>query len=469
MLGFIAVGLRSGHRRRRLNFLLAPLIPSFQFLSLSVLTLLSTRRLGLLERDFQHAVVRAVGDGCAWSRGGIRQLGRRWRRRRSRRNLFHGLATLEILDGRRLVGVWFGGLGLLDFFVAFGDGRDEGSDGRSVLVPPCCRACANSHDAVAFFDGSGVLVVVVDDARRSDGWAERGTVVGGLFAARFVVLVAFHALGFLGDGVVVFGNEVVDVADGFVEDVQTLVAFDGPEDVAVLEPGVREHAVHAPEDVGQVSDALLVAAGGLAAEGQSAREVFLRGEDVGGPVEGVAAVVDCAAGFRGIVHGAEVLPFRRSHLGAVEGGAGRRVGEEADDEVVDFLHQEAAEFVEPEGAVHVVGCGGEHEGGLAADGDRGVVLLGFGGVEVECFEVFLQLERRVELWCSRSGPWRHGTWIVYNHTSESGTNGGPEAISAAFVPGRILRVAPLSSMVASSMSWMAELPIAPGTGDFGPI
>ena len=59
--------------------------------------------------------------------------------------------------------------------------------------------------------------------------------------------------------------------------------------------------------------------------------------------------------------------------------------------------------------------------------------------------------------------------MVYSHTSESGINGGPEAISAAFVPGRILLVAPLSSIVVSSMSVMAELPLAPGTGDFEPI
>lgn len=37
-------------------------------------------------------------------------------------------------------------------------------------------------------------------------------------------------------------------------------------------------------------------------------------------------------------------------------------------------------------------------------------------------------------------------------TSDKGTNGGPDAISAALVPGRILRVTPLSGLLRSASS-----------------
>ena len=40
----------------------------------------------------------------------------------------------------------------------------------------------------------------------------------------------------------------------------------------------------------------------------------------------------------------------------------------------------------------------------------------------------------------------------FKPTSDKGTNGGPDAISAAFVPGRILRVTPLSGLVRSASS-----------------
>ena len=48
-------------------------------------------------------------------------------------------------------------------------------------------------------------------------------------------------------------------------------------------------------------------------------------------------------------------------------------------------------------------------------------------------------------------------------TSLSGINAGPEAISVALVPGRILRVAALSKIVESSVSscaipWLALIP-----------
>ncbi len=53
-------------------------------------------------------------------------------------------------------------------------------------------------------------------------------------------------------------------------------------------------------------------------------------------------------------------------------------------------------------------------------------------------------------------------------TSINGTRGGPAAISAAFVPGCILRAA-LASKIPCSMavSWIPEE--SPREGDFGPI
>jgi hypothetical protein len=53
-------------------------------------------------------------------------------------------------------------------------------------------------------------------------------------------------------------------------------------------------------------------------------------------------------------------------------------------------------------------------------------------------------------------------------TSISGTRGGPAAISAAFVPGCILRAALASKIPCSiAVSWMPEE--SPRDGDFGPI
>ena len=53
-------------------------------------------------------------------------------------------------------------------------------------------------------------------------------------------------------------------------------------------------------------------------------------------------------------------------------------------------------------------------------------------------------------------------------TSDSGISGGPEAISAALVPGRILREALWSREALSAFCWTA-LPPDPGDGDRGPI
>lgn len=110
---------------------------------------------------------------------------------------------------------------------------------------------------------------------------------------------------------------------------------------------MRKDAIQPSEDVGQMSHAGLCAAARLRAESQSAGKVFRRRKDIRGPIEGMAAIVDGAAGFGRIVHGTEVLPLGCPHLGASLGGAGRRVGEEGDDKIVDFHSQEATQLVEP--------------------------------------------------------------------------------------------------------------------------
>ena len=105
----------------------------------------------------------------------------------------------------------------------------------------------------------------------------------------------------------------------------------------MLEPRVRKDTIYATEDIRQLADALLRAACALAAKRQTAREVFLRGEDAAGPVKRVTAVINGAAGFWWVVHGAEVLPFGGAHLGASLSGAWWGFGEEGDYEVVGAL------------------------------------------------------------------------------------------------------------------------------------
>lgn len=54
------------------------------------------------------------------------------------------------------------------------------------------------------------------------------------------------------------------------------------------------------------------------------------------------------------------------------------------------------------------------------------------------------------------------------HTSLSGTNGGPTAISADLVPGCIL-LAELASICDCSISVVARVAAGPPDGEFGPI
>jgi hypothetical protein len=100
------------------------------------------------------------------------------------------------------------------------------------------------------------------------------------------------------------------------------------------------------------------------------------------------------------VHGAEVLPFRRAHLGTVLRGARWGVREEAHYQSICSLHQQSAQLIEPQGAVDTVGRRSEQGGALAIDGHGGVVFaVGRAArcLEIEGFEVLLELEGGVKL------------------------------------------------------------------------
>lgn len=101
--------------------------------------------------------------------------------------------------------------------------------------------------------------------------------------------------------------------------------------------------VHAAEDVGQLP--LLVAGIGFRSEGQAAGEVLGGGQNVGRPIEGVAAVVNGAARLRWVVDSTQVLPFGSAHLRAGLGGTGGFVGEERNKDEIDFLAQEPTQLV----------------------------------------------------------------------------------------------------------------------------
>lgn len=59
--------------------------------------------------------------------------------------------------------------------------------------------------------------------------------------------------------------------------------------------------------------------------------------------------------------------------------------------------------------------------------------------------------------------------VGQTRTSIKGLRGGPDAMSAAFVPGRILLIAPCSSFSSSSASVAGAFCVALMPGDLGPI
>lgn len=130
------------------------------------------------------------------------------------------------------------------------------------------------------------------------------------------------------------------------------MALNLPKHVTVLEPRVRKDAIQPPENIRQMSHARLRPAMRRRSQRKTTGEVFRGGEDVSRPVEGVAAVVDSAAGLGRVVDGAEILPLRSAHFRTGLRGTGRFFGKEGDYQIVDFHSQKAAELIEPEGPVN---------------------------------------------------------------------------------------------------------------------
>lgn len=94
---------------------------------------------------------------------------------------------------------------------------------------------------------------------------------------------------------------------------------------------------------------------------------------------------------------AEILPFGGPHLRTCGGGAWRVVREEGDDDGVDLLREEAAELVQPQRPLDVIGRLRQLERHLPVY-CYGTVRADWVGEEVvEGFEVFGELECRVNL------------------------------------------------------------------------
>lgn len=110
--------------------------------------------------------------------------------------------------------------------------------------------------------------------------------------------------------------------------------------------------MQAAEDVDEVLHSRILVLG-VRWRRKAAGEDLLVGDDVGGPVEGVTAVIDSAAALGLLVDSAEELPLRRSHLWARGRTTRGGIEEETDYQGVAFGNKEAAEFVEPEGSVGV--------------------------------------------------------------------------------------------------------------------
>ena len=123
----------------------------------------------------------------------------------------------------------------------------------------------------------------------------------------------------------------------------------------------------------------------------------------------MAAIINGAAGFRGIVYSTEVLPFGGSHLGARCARAWRGVLEEGDEEIVCADYEEAAEFVKPKVSVGFWWRCSEQFCCCMSyrldrrRGDFDVV----GMVVIKCGEVLLQLKGRIEV-MERDQGWARG-------------------------------------------------------------
>ena len=101
------------------------------------------------------------------------------------------------------------------------------------------------------------------------------------------------AFGFGRNGVVVFGDQTVLVANSLEQQVQTSLGLDSPEDVSVRKPGMGEDAVDSAEDFGHFTD-LGLGRKRLSTQTEPAGEELGRSQSGSAPIERVAAVVDGA-------------------------------------------------------------------------------------------------------------------------------------------------------------------------------
>lgn len=85
----------------------------------------------------------------------------------------------------------------------------------------------------------------------------------------------------------------------------------------------------------------------LGHDDKSAGEELRVRDDVGSPIEGVAAIVNGAAAPGLVVNGAQKLPFGGAHLRTRGGGTGGHVEQEADYQAVTLGDEETAKLVQP--------------------------------------------------------------------------------------------------------------------------
>ena len=164
----------------------------------------------------------------------------------------------------------------------------------------------------------------------------------------------------------------------------------------MLEPCVREYPIHSSKDVGQLAY-LRVLCRLVGAERESRGEVLRRCEGVCGPIESVAAVVDCAAGLWRVVDSAEVLPLGSAHLGTCDGRARRRVRKQGDDDRVDLLREEPAQLVQPQRLVNILWRLRQLQGHVLVHRDLAVCAERVREEVVQRFEVLGELEGRINL------------------------------------------------------------------------
>lgn len=197
-----------------------------------------------------------------------------------------------------------------------------------------------------------IFITLVCSGLRSRGLQDLGWLSSA--AGVYVELwVGFKTLCFGWQFVILSWQQVVQVTHSLEKDVEASLSFDSPKDAAVLEPGVRKDAMQPAEDVDQALDADILAMNVVNHDEAAWKDLLVR-NDVGSPVEGVAAVIYGTAALRCFVYGTEKLPFGGAHLGAGVCAAGGAVEEEAADEGVALRDEEAAELVEPEGAVDAI-------------------------------------------------------------------------------------------------------------------